>query len=35
MKKGKKGGLAINGIIKGCDEHVPSIVCICINKSCV
>jgi hypothetical protein len=33
--KGKEGGLAINRIIKGCDKHVPSIVCICTNKSCV
>jgi hypothetical protein len=33
--KGKEGGLAIKRIIKGCNEHVPSVVYICTNKSCV
>jgi hypothetical protein len=32
--KGEMGGSATN-IIQGCDVHVPLIVCIYINKSCV
>ncbi len=32
--KEEMGGLATN-IVQGRDMHVPFLVCICINKSCV
>ncbi len=32
--KGGMGELAID-IVQGCDVHVPLLVCICINKSCI